>query len=188
MSGYRDRKIFDNCYMNETNAEYIKQSDYHFYPGYKTNINSCINYPTNYTNLFGNKSEEISDRSEIESLLQLRNYVDKHNNNPNNSKCLKTDIDILKSTILNKKIKKYNIDNNLNMCPRGYEILNSKLDIVENREKKINRFTNINNNNNLYLYNGIKGTNQYNNNRFGVNTKLMTKDLYSLKNKNKNKK
>ena len=35
------------------------------------------------------------------------------------------------------------------------------------------------------LFNGISGTDQYNNNRFGVNTKLMTKDLYSLKNKNK---
>jgi len=31
------------------------------------------------------------------------------------------------------------------------------------------------------LYNGIIGTDQYNNNRFGVNTKLMTKDLYYKK-------
>jgi hypothetical protein len=37
------------------------------------------------------------------------------------------------------------------------------------------------------LYNGINGTDQFNNNRFGVNTKLMTKDLYNLKNKIKNK-
>ena len=138
MSGYRDRKIFDTCYNDVYNDEDLKRSNYYFYPGYRTNDNSCINYPTSETNIFGNKLNEIGNRSEIESLLQLRNYVDVNVDKLNytNSKCSNNSsnkVNKYKNVILDNKMKNYYNENILYMCPIGYEILNSRLDILENR-------------------------------------------------------
>ena len=191
MSGYRDRKMFDTCFLDSLDQENIKQSNYHFYPGYRKNDNSCINYPTGQTNLFGGNKDELGDRSEIESLLQLRNYVDNNTEklNDKNSRCSNVpsnNMDKYKNTMLKNKMNTYYKNNILNICPRGQEILSTKLDVLDNRERNINRLDNLNND--LHIFYGINGTDQFHSNRFGVNTQLQAKDqIKQLKNKNNKK-
>ena len=81
MSGYYDRKIYDECYNNENILEQIKQSNYYLYPGYAVNNNSCSGNLNmgNTKNLFNQDLNKIGDRSEIESLFKFSHKVEVKN-------------------------------------------------------------------------------------------------------------
>jgi len=203
MAGYYDKRKYDECNVNEINNENTQQSNYHLYPGYGINLsypnndeNNCLGYPGTFQhNLFGNNINDIGVRSEIESLLQWRteynnlkvNKVDDTRiglTKEYNEKCSKNKngLNLLKEK---EKLLK---TNNINLCHRSQETLNSRLNEIENREKKLNRDTFENKNIQNFIYNGIDGLEQYNNNRFGVNTRLQGKmQIENLVKKNKKK-
>ena len=173
MSGIHDKKIYDVCYSNMINKSYNKQSEYNLYNDYALNNNCCNMLYGSTKNLFNQDLKKLGTKSEIESLLQWRNS--------GNSECKIGKTLENKNKILNEK--RVEFDYSCGDCDKNLEQISTKLNGKFNREMLLN------NNNvgiiygNNILYNGIGGTDQYNNNRFGVNTKLMTKDLYNQKNK-----
>ena len=174
MSGFHDKKIYDNCYTNMVNKSYDKQYEYNLYNDYALNNNCCNMLYGSTKNLFNQDLNKLGKKSEIESLLQWRNY--------DNSECKIEKTLENKNKILNMKSVEF--DYSCKDCDKNLEQISTKLNGNFNREMLYNNNVgNIHRDN--ILFNGISGTDQYNNNRFGVNTKLMTKDLYSLKNKNK---
>ncbi len=172
MSGYHDRKLYEKCYTNMKDTSYKKQIDYNLYTNYALNSNCCNGFQGQTKNLFNQDLNKLGTKSEIESLLQWRNS--------DSSKCIKGRTLEEKNKLLNEK--KNEFEYSCNDCNILLEQINTKLNGNFNREVPYN-----NNLENIYgdqmIYNGINGTDQYNNNRFGVNTKLMTKDLYYKKNK-----
>ena len=171
MSGYHDRKIYDDCNFNIKDTSYKKQIDYNLYNDYALNSNSCNGLYGNTKNLFNQDINKLGIKSEIESLLQWRNSY--------NSNCIKGRTLEEKNKIL--KEKNNDFDYSCQNCNVLLEQISTKLNGDFNREVQYNgNLENIYGDN--ILYNGINGTDQYNNNRFGVNTKLITKDLYYKKN------
>lgn len=181
MSGYNDRRLYDNCYDKETTLGQVKQSNYSFYQGYAINENCCNGFPSQGStkNLFNQDLNKFGDRSEIESLLQWRNV----NEFQKNSNCSEGRTLEEKNKLLNKKL--VNFEYNCDSCNPEFEQINTKLDGTYNRGILYSRLeeNNLSNYNQNKIYNGFEGTEQNNNNRFGINTKLMSKDLYNKMNK-----
>ena len=176
MSGFHDRKIYDNCIDNMKNDSYKKQIDYNLCNDYALNNKCCNGLYGQTKNLFNQDLNKLGTKSEIESLLQWRGS--------GVSDCVLGRTLEDKNKILNEK--RIEFDYSCSDCDKNLEQINTKLDGRINRERLYNENIGYLYGDNM-LYNGINGTDQFNNNRFGVNTKLMTKDLYNLKNKIKNK-
>ncbi len=171
MSGFYDKKIYDNCHSNMINKSNNNQLEYNLYNDYALNNNCCNMLYGSTKNLYNQDLKKLGVKSEIESLLQWRNYE--------SSECNPKGMLENKNKILNDKNIEF--DYSCGDCDKNLESISTNLDGRYNREMLFN-----NNVSRLYenkeVYNGISGTDQYNNNRFGVNTKLMTKDLYNKKN------
>lgn len=74
MSGIHDKKMYDICYSEMLNNEYKNLNTYKFNKDYALNGNCCNMLYGSTKNLFNQDLNKLGTKSEIESLLQWRNY------------------------------------------------------------------------------------------------------------------
>lgn len=175
MSGYNSRKIYDNCYSMEFINQQVNPCKYSLFEPYSENNIKCdsLNGPrANKTRASGELGDiNIIDRTNIESQLYNLDVPD--------ARCITINSMEEKNKRLSETIK--NTKFNYNYC-KNNDTLYSRLDIPVNDFRSVNfntyQYPIINPN--QFVYYGIQNTEQYGNQRFGVDTQLQAKDSIGL--------
>lgn len=180
MSGYNSRINFDKNYYNEFVNQQTNVGEYRLNKIYAENDNKCYSLNGPRQNNYKANTEVLSynlmDRKEIENYLR---NLDVYNSKYNNSNTLANKKNKLDKLLDNKNINNYfECDKILNY---NYTRLNN--DILDNKSVNINRFEYPIIEPSKYVYYGVKNTDQKDNERNGINSRLKAKDNYK-KNKN----
>ena len=177
MSSYHSRTKYDNDFYNEFINDQKKEGNYRIDNNYSENNSKCYS-------LFGprqnnNKSNteindyNMSDRKEIESFLK---NLDMPTSRSMNNRTLNDKNNKLNEFLKNKQM------NNYNECNKLLDDNNTRLnnDILELKSVNINRFEYPIINPVFQVFSGFENTEQVNNDRNGLNSRLKAKDNYKL--------
>lgn len=178
MSGYYTRKPYDQCYNIEFINQQVNPCKYRIEPNYGENNSRCqtVNGPRSNkkrsTGELGNT--DAIYRTDIESQLFNLDIPD--------SRCVTMKTMKEKNERLAKVAANKNIE--YNMCNKIEDINYTRLDNPANnlRSVYINRYDFPIIDPTEFVYYGITGTSQINNNRFGENSQLTAKDNISAPN------
>jgi hypothetical protein len=180
MSGHYSRKIYDNCYSLEFIDQQVNPCKYRTYEPYAENQEKChaLNGPrankSRATGELGNTN--VGFRTELESQLFNLDVPD--------SRCITMRTMKEKNERLAKVAKSQKVT--YSDCGKNQDTIYSRLDIPVNdyRSIYINRFEHPIIDPKEFVYYGIPNTDQYNNQRWGVNTQLVAKDKVAKQNMN----
>lgn len=180
MSGYNSRKIYDNCYSKEFIHQQVNPSKYRTANIFGENNDKChaLNGPranmSRSTGELGNT--DIGFRTEIESQL--------HNLDVPDSRCITLQTVNEKNKRLTQIAKSRKIK--YSNCDKKSDNQYSRLNMPVNdlRSVYINRYDYPIIDPKEFVYYGTSGTEQINNQRWGINTQLQAKDKISAPNMN----
>jgi hypothetical protein len=177
MSGYNSRTKFDSDFYNELINEQTQQGYYRLDPNYSENNIKCHSLFGPRQNNNRSNSEvnlyNFSDRKEIENYLK---NLDMSYSRTTNMRTLDEKNNKLNELLKNKQI------NTFNQCDNLLDNNNTRLnnDILDLKSININRYEYPIVNPLNQVFNGISNTEQINNNRNGLNSRLEAKNNYKL--------
>jgi len=177
MSGIVSRTKYDNEYFNEFVNQQTNEGNYRINNVYSENNNRCYSLFGPRQNNNNTNSEissyNVSDRREIESYLR---NLDMPTSRSMNYRTLNDKNDKLNDLLKSKQL------NTFNECNNFLDINNTRLDndLRDFKSVNIDRYEYpiiqpLN-----YVFNGFSNTEQVNNDRNGVNSRLRAKDSYKL--------
>lgn len=170
MFGDSDRLLYDKCYK-QMYLDQITSVNKYVMSNFKNNNKCHSNFgPRNRTNgQTGIISDmDLGQKAMTQSILQNRN--NQYN------KCISGNTLEDKNEILNN----LNNNNDFKICSSYLDQNDTRLDNTFNRETEIERYKKIYDNENIKkqkTYYGIDNSEQFGNNRFGINTQLQSKDF-----------
>ncbi len=174
MSGFSCRNKYDNCYTNDFINQQTNPGSYNIEPYYAENNNKHVYYfgPRQNSHLANTESfaGNLVERKDVENYLL--------NLDVPNSRCVNINTIDNKNKKLQEIMNKIKVDvkDDDNKMNDVYTRLNNN--ILDNRSVYINRYGFPIVEPSLTIFYGFENTKQVNNNRFGVNTRLMAKDSY----------
>lgn len=177
MSGIISRTKYDNDYFNEFVNQQTNEGNYRINNIYGENNNRCYSLfgPRQNNNNANSEisSYNVSDRREIESYLK---NLDMPTSRAMNYRTLNDKNDKLYNLLKTKQL------NVVNECNDFLDLNNTRLDndILELKSVNIDRYEYPIIQPSNYVFNGIPNTEQVNNDRNGVNSRLRAKDSYKL--------
>jgi hypothetical protein len=178
MSGIYAKKIYDQCYTTEFIDQQVNPCKYRTYPPYGEHANIChsLNGPR------ANKARSTGELGDTDRVFRTDIESQLFNLDIPDSKCvtmktMKEKNERLARIAQNKKVK-------YSLCGTEQDTLYSRLDIPVNKYRSIyiNRYEYPIIDPREWVYYGTPNTNQFGNQRFGVNTQLEAKDAVTAPN------
>lgn len=177
MSGFNTRTRYDNDFYNEFVNQQTNEGNYRLDPTYSENNLRCHSlYGPRQNNNKANtevSSYNLLDRREVESYLR---NLDMPNSRSMNFRTLNDKNNKLSEMLKNKQL-------NVNIqCDNYLDNNNTRLDnnILDLKSVNINRYEYPIVDPQSYVFNGIPNTEQVNNDRNGVNSRLRAKDDFKF--------
>lgn len=174
MVGIFNKKIYDEKYNEEFIKQQTKPGLYVLDKNYTESNNKCVSNFGPRQNK--NRSNTEIPYNDIKVRSEIENYL--HNLDIPDSRCISLHSLEEKNKRLEEFIKKNKPKKNIE-CSTFLDEIYSRLDkpVLDSRSKNFNRYEFPIINPSYTTYYGISNTEQINNNRFGVNSRLQAKDL-----------